>query len=596
MKKSLLILPLVAALTACTADDPARNGDNSPKDVSYISIRLANNVKTRADETPADAGDAQNYEDGLQTENAVNTVRFYFFDAAGNAATVGTNTSSEEISYVDVTSGFNDGPAENPNVEKTITATAPVQTDGVNFPSQIVAVVNPTSALNATKYNQLSLTELYQNIVEDFGTTNGFVMSNAVYAAGQKTVQAVPVSVNNFYTTPAAALSNPVTIHVERVLAKVALTSALSAAGTVTEGGNTLNIYPTTDKEGNPYKFDNNQIYVKFLGWNVTCSAASSYLMKNINPLWDDNLFGADDDGVYEPWNWPSYFRSFWAINPSNLTFNYFDFGVTLPNADQQTSATADGAKGAAGVKGFLPTGNDTSKPANFTYLQENAASGTSGAGAEQPSQVIVAAQLCQEDGTPIELAEWAFRNYTISGLKTALVNALASKKFFKTIDGQTTALSPEDITFATAGSLNENIMTPNASGRYYVYAVLTPEAEAATWTTDETTEDAATTFQAVNKALYDLGHAKIWNNGYTYYYFDIRHLGANSTDPGYFGVVRNHVYQATINNLTGLGTPVYDPTEKIYPEQPEGEDTFIAAVIKILSWRIVTQGVSFAW
>ncbi|WP_300851937.1 fimbria major subunit, partial [uncultured Bacteroides sp.] len=64
----------------------------------------------------------------------------------------------------------------------------------------------------------------------------------------------------------------------------------------------------------------------------------------------------------------------------------------------------------------------------------------------------------------------------------------------------------------------------------------------------------------------------------------------------GKYGVVRNHVYAANIHSLVGLGTPVYDPEEVIYPEKPGGDDTYIAAEIRILSWRIVNQNIDLEW
>ena len=84
-----------------------------------------------------------------------------------------------------------------------------------------------------------------------------------------------------------------------------------------------------------------------------------------------------------------------------------------------------------------------------------------------------------------------------------------------------------------------------------------------------------------------------MWTNGFTYYYFDIKHLG---TSVGEYGVVRNHVYKSVVDGLTGLGTPVYNPDEVIYPEKPGDEDTFLAAQIKILSWRIVNGQYKLDW
>ena len=61
----------------------------------------------------------------------------------------------------------------------------------------------------------------------------------------------------------------------------------------------------------------------------------------------------------------------------------------------------------------------------------------------------------------------------------------------------------------------------------------------------------------------------------------------------GLFGVVRNHIYQVNINKVQGLGTPVANPTEIIYPETPKDEDYYIAAKINILEWKRVTQEVN---
>lgn len=64
------------------------------------------------------------------------------------------------------------------------------------------------------------------------------------------------------------------------------------------------------------------------------------------------------------------------------------------------------------------------------------------------------------------------------------------------------------------------------------------------------------------------IGHAQIHKGGLTYYYFPIRHLGnGGETNAGYYGVVRNHIYNCTITKIAGLGTAVYDPKEVIYPE-----------------------------
>ena len=52
---------------------------------------------------------------------------------------------------------------------------------------------------------------------------------------------------------------------------------------------------------------------------------------------------------------------------------------------------------------------------------------------------------------------------------------------------------------------------------------------------------------------------------------------------------LRLNVYKVHITGITGFGTPVYDPTtDFIVPEKPSEINTYVAAQINILSWRLV--------
>ena len=86
---------------------------------------------------------------------------------------------------------------------------------------------------------------------------------------------------------------------------------------------------------------------------------------------------------------------------------------------------------------------------------------------------------------------------------------------------------------------------------------------------------------------------AVIYKNGQTYYYFDIKHLGATGKTAEY-GVVRNHVYQIDIESIQGYGSPVYNGLSNLVtPEFPEEvEASYVAARINVLSWKVVKQGV----
>ena len=81
---------------------------------------------------------------------------------------------------------------------------------------------------------------------------------------------------------------------------------------------------------------------------------------------------------------------------------------------------------------------------------------------------------------------------------------------------------------------------------------------------------------------------ALVYKEGMTYYYTDIKHLGTADSDTE-FGVVRNHVYKVNISAISGYGTPYYEGNiEYIKPEKPVDVTSYVAAEVKILSWRVV--------
>ena len=73
-----------------------------------------------------------------------------------------------------------------------------------------------------------------------------------------------------------------------------------------------------------------------------------------------------------------------------------------------------------------------------------------------------------------------------------------------------------------------------------------------------------------------------------TYYFTSIKHkIG---TEEARDGVVRNHYYKVKITGITGLGTPVFDPSINIVPEEVVDDNSYVAAQINVLSWAVVAQ------
>ena len=620
--KKLIYLAMAFGLVACQAEKVDVNGGLEGKvETNFLSINImaANGGGTRANY------DSDNsYEDGdYADESKVNEIFIYFFDDEGEGVPVKANgTTSVKRIEINGNSEANAG-ADAPNVEHKLKATVILQravdkNTGkiVDLPKEAIVVVNPNGKVKALGTESLVSKNALLDCIDDLGDAEAgkFIMSSTVYADNGEKQIAVSLE-GHLAPTKDAAIKNPVKVYVERVVAKV--TRDLKE-GLVNED----NLIDTKVEYGNGKK-----IYVRFEGWNVTATADKSRLIKEIDPAWPNSFTEADGNlfqTANEPWNYANFYRSFWAVNPADVQLQYG------PYADSEN-----------GVHNPGEIDNDKGNPANankfsggseklFAYLQENAGKelGTlsnnyAEAANAAPSQVIIAGTLVDENGDPIELVEYADKKFDYDDLDDLFLSYLQPRYWYSKTETPSVfkQIGKEEIEFETAWSNGKADATPD-SPRYHVYAKLTTAAASDEYTwykekpTGNTLEDASKIVDDVTEidaALKALGHAKVWKSGMTYYFLNIRHLASPRIDnkypaeegynvtkaaevPGFYGVVRNHVYKTTINSVFGLGTPVYDPDEVIIPQIPKDEDVFLAAEINILSWRIVDHGYDLNW
>ena len=590
MRIRTLFMSMVAGLAfvGCSNEEDIAPGNNNGElsEPQFLTVNLVTNPTngargTRAggDQHTGDPNNNSTYEEGLEAENKVTKVRFYFFDADGNAADV-KNLGNDMVNYLEWENVIEEENNNTPNIEKILTAQLIIESPkGDIAPSQIVAIINPM----AEPSRERSLESLIR-VTHDAktATTGGnFLMSNSTYAKDNIKQMAVSVA-DKIKKTPGEALNDPVEIYVERAVAKVRLNS------TLTPLSGTDNIFKTSTEDktqevtvGDTKK----EIYVKFLGWNATAVSNKSRLVKEINPVWNGDLFGAGGT----PWNWAEYCRCFWAINAESIVYEY---GAFVPNGE---SGQIEDNKFQAQAKTKFD-GKD------WVYVNENASPYASdittseGNSASTPTKVIISAQLVDKDGNALEFAEYGSTRTTIDGLKKIFANSCGLYKKVE-VEGKTkfVKITPEELTVKTAtevGETSDQNGKPDIEkpGRYKSYVQLATD-EDSKWYASNTEDAQPLTANEANAQLQGLGSAKVWKDGHTYYYFEIRHFGDK------IGVVRNHIYDATITKLAGLGTPVYDPDEIIYPEKPEeGEESFIAARINILSWRVVKNDVELNW
>lgn len=539
--KIFKFFPLACAalmMSACSSDDG--NGSENPNiagEAQYLAVNIVN-VGT----TPTRAA-VLGYEDGTAEESKINKIRFYFFHADGSAYGLKNATGGVD-NYIEKTitaSDINDKDGTE-TVDKITNAILVIEGTTKQAPASVIAVVNPESITPALGTDPKSLTELTNNVTGTqfytIATNDNFAMTNSVYVEAGRTVCPSLVA-GHIGTDKTTAEANPVKIYVERVVAKVGadlstLTADVDGTG---KYGTMVGTYSSKD------------IYAVIDGWGVADENGTANVEKHITNSWKDADLGIST------WTTADYHRSFWetsvAFDASNakVNHNFNDYkaahnGIvyTLPNTP--TAATTD------------IYNNDLTK-------------------------FLVTATLKYKDGTSTwhnaEICKYQGVEYLgIDALKEAIATTFNT---YYTYDGSDyTPIQAGDVDFTTTGtSLKDYQVSPVLkTGKTYY-----KKNPTGTGYTPLTTENISTYPAEVRK------------DGKAYYYIPIRHLGAATTAPAYYGVVRNHWYKVKVNALKGFGTPVYKDTKTIIPTIPDDSNTYLAAQINVLQWRVVEQSVN---
>ncbi|MCM1256219.1 MAG: Mfa1 fimbrilin C-terminal domain-containing protein, partial [Duncaniella sp.] len=84
---------------------------------------------------------------------------------------------------------------------------------------------------------------------------------------------------------------------------------------------------------------------------------------------------------------------------------------------------------------------------------------------------------------------------------------------------------------------------------------------------------------------------AEGYKDGMSVYYVPVKHDSslANNVE-GYYGVVRNHWYNISINSISKVGHGVFNPDEALVPDEAEDVLYYLGVNINILAWKIVNQ------
>ena len=524
MKKYLFIALAALGFAACAEkgeeNAPVQKGE---LEQSYVAVTFAADGVTRAD----------NYEAGSPEERAVKSAYVFFFDEQGNAFAVDNmQAHSGDINYVDVLAQLSKKGEAMDNVSDVQNAVLVLKNYKGQYPAQVIAVLNWTPTQNS-----YSLAELDAAVSELGNDANGYVMSNSVYLnANGEIVKTVALTSQNIAKTEELAKANPITIHVERVAAKVEFKSDSDG---IFEVGQVEKIDTPDDVM--------TTVYARIEGFELYNDYEQSWLMKEVDKSWGllDTVLGFN-------WNEVSRFRSFWATSlDTEFPANKFAWN---------TESTEIGG---------------------YVYCGENTRAWTEAD--DVRTKVIVKATLVEKVGDayqPIEIVNWWGMDYVgENNLLTVVANTLVNTYFVKN-GNEYVGLTPDDIKCVAR--------TPEDTNAYEVYFQLSDIGAGKTWYKYEGGSYNSIDVTSFNTALAAVQPAHVYKSGMTYYWLDIKHLGAAGSTAEY-GIVRNHIYKVNIRDIEGFGTPVYNgATDFIRPEKPVDVDTFVAAQINILSWRVV--------
>lgn len=564
-------------MSACASENDDKGGDtNAEGKAQYMAVNIVS-VGTNGSR-------AAEYENGLEKESQIKDVRFYFYNQDGSPYLLdGTKTN-----WTEPLEKINNG-QQNTNggniTQETNSVLVFKPETGNSAPYSVIAVVNAGS-LGNTLTNKLGngtqelnslLTKIEDNQFYKVNiptggtapTTNygkaasaeNFVMTSSVYLKdGEQQCQTL-VS-GHVYDDEKQARNNPIDIYVERVVAKVTADVNTATGSEWKFGDATTNNWETT-KYGKKVgtTTSGKDVYAVLDGWNVADENGTAMLEKNIDKTWTNIGLGFTSS---DPWNSADYHRCFWEnstvagttplINYSYKTIAANAFGTadnyvyTLPNT--LNSKTSDKYKNTLTkfiVAAHLRYNSDgKGKWKNVEICNYK--------GIQYIGQDAVLDVIGSESGFYIQESAGKYKSIgheQLEFIKATTTNAEDYKAMAKVKNG----VNPSDV-------YHKN----NTTGAYEPLTSL---------------NDVYTKIQAET--------ADVRAEGSTYYFIPISHLGSDGSIAQY-GVVRNHVYKITVNDMQGFGTPVVDKEAVIIPTKPENEATYLAAKIKVLSWRVVKQ------
>jgi hypothetical protein len=628
---------MAMGFTACSSDDvldvDAQQIQQNTES-SYISVKItgSNFSSTRATDDDFEDGTGNETENGQTT---VDQVQFFFFDKDGTF-----------ISKGDVFQAPDFGDGTNSNVEKFGEAVVEINDyNSENKPVYMVTLLNAPDLEGFSEEGTAKKTiqDLYAKVYEGNeaykNSSNHFIMATTSYVETDATKShdntiyyATKLTDDCFQNSSIYDSSKAVDVYVERLAAKVTLDlRSLNRFKNAKNNNMYLGKFKVKGMDGDSEGYT--KLYAKIEGWGLNATAQNSFVVKHLNTTWGDGSFGFD-------WNDASRYRSYWGES-----YNYGRDGQgtvsgTVPFPEYYGDQTVDKYTlkywSANELKNtaFDATGNE--------YCFENTNTGAIISSNHVPATatcILIKAQLTDENENVLsDIVKFHGGYYTRDAAMEVIVNrALAGKGDFHKAGDSAAKLSVNDVEWTNDAYLNGHLTLKLKDGEVW---------EDGTGTDD--VSDHIDSLFAGYTSNEEGGYPCISYKAGMYYYAPINHLnytntkGTADTDTnatyaeGYYGVVRNHVYQVIVNGFKQLDDPdkvpdpskpnngdgdeddptkdptnpggngdddddddepnidpghgIEDPDEPIVPNPDEDSNWYLSTQINILSWRIVNQ------
>lgn len=540
--KNSKILGIAAALSmgfaACSDDAQVNAPDNSQEGVTkYMSV-VIKNVGDNSRALPGDSDFEGPATGSNESDITKDNIRFYFFTDKGSPfimSTVNVNGTVTKTNMVAPTaiSQINNTNGAAATFNGVLVLGLPDTENGGyegNTPAKVVAIVNPRHADGFNHYAQKTLDQLYsldvklQNLDFDQFT---MVSSSYVDNVNGKDTEIYWTDVTgNIKDTQAEAETAPAQIFLERLAAKVRVKGlgeyVVQERNAAGELANkTFRIWE------NSVAPTETTLSVTLDGWKLLNRANHTYAIKHIRD------FIANPP--YEGWNDPARHRSYWAYTAATSAEDFYDRSFKFDDTNWLGNFDAN-----------KPTDNILYTYGNTAFARgEEATDATSATDRSTLATAIIVKAFVKKTGAtnPIDLVKWGPEYYSLDYFKEVVISAWNND--------------------------HSSNFTKDAVGLKYVK----DNHYVATVSVNGTAQD--------YPRFSDISY---WDGGVTSYLANVKHYAAQNENKALYGVVRNHIYDYTFNNVVGLGVPGTDP---VNPEDPD--QNYLAAVVNCLNWHVVS-------